>query len=258
MLIRLSLIIAIIAGLAAGVLNFVMVKDKVTTLTNDRNDQRKQKEDALTKLAATKRDLDTTTAKLKQTEATLTATTEERDKAQQDLAAMTKRADKLAADLQKTTKDLDDAQVRLEAFRRTELTPEQIMAFKKEFKGLQANLEGVQAENIVLGRKVYALQTELDRYKQPDNPPPVLLPAGLIGKVLVADPKWNFVVVNVGQDQGVLEYGELLVNRNGNLVAKVIVRTVQKNYCIANLMPGWGVGEILEGDQVIPAHPTSS
>jgi acyl-CoA thioesterase len=66
------------------------------------------------------------------------------------------------------------------------------------------------------------------------------------------------VIINVGQDQGVLEHGELLVNRNGKLVAKVRVRSVQKDRSIANVMPGWQLGEVMEGDQVIPAHPASS
>jgi hypothetical protein len=85
----------------------------------------------------------------------------------------------------------------------------------------------------------------------------VFLPASLRGKVLVTDPKWNFVVLNVGENQGVLEYGEFLVNRNGKLVAKVMVRTVQKDRSIANVLPGWELGEVMEGDQIIPAHPAS-
>lgn len=93
-------------------------------------------------------------------------------------------------------------------------------------------------------------------YKTPDFQVP--LPPGLRGKVLVSDPKWNFVVINVGEDQGVLEQGELLVNRDGKLVAKVKVRTVQKDRSIANIIPGWQLGEVVEGDQVIPAHPASS
>jgi hypothetical protein len=85
----------------------------------------------------------------------------------------------------------------------------------------------------------------------------VLLPAALRGKVLAVDPKWNFVILDVGENQGILEYGELLVNRNGKLVGKVIVRNVQKDRSTANLMPGWEIGEVIEGDQVIPAHPAS-
>jgi hypothetical protein len=79
----------------------------------------------------------------------------------------------------------------------------------------------------------------------------------LAGKIVVADPKWEFVILNVGQDQGVLTHGELLVNRNGKLVAKLRVLSVDKNRSVANVIPGWKIGEPLEGDQVIPAYPAS-
>jgi len=49
----------------------------------------------------------------------------------------------------------------------------------------------------------------------------------------------------------------LLVSRDGRLVAKVIISDVQKGRCIANVMPGWKLTDVLEGDQVIPAHPES-
>jgi cell shape-determining protein MreC len=71
------------------------------------------------------------------------------------------------------------------------------------------------------------------------------------------DPKWNFVVLNVGEDQGVLEDGEMLVSRDGRLVAKVIVRSVQKDHSIANIVPNWRLGDVIEGDEVTPAHPAS-
>ena len=83
------------------------------------------------------------------------------------------------------------------------------------------------------------------------------MPANLKGKILVADPKWEFIVVDVGENQGVLEDGELLVNRNGKLIAKVRVRSVQKDRSIANVLPGWKLGDLMEGDQVIAATPAS-
>jgi len=55
----------------------------------------------------------------------------------------------------------------------------------------------------------------------------------------------------------VLPDGELLVSRDGKLVAKIVIRTVEKNRCIANIMPGWKLGEVFEGDMVTPAHPAS-
>jgi archaellum component FlaG (FlaF/FlaG flagellin family) len=80
----------------------------------------------------------------------------------------------------------------------------------------------------------------------------------LVGKVLVTDPKWDFVVLNVGEDQGVLDNGELLVSRDGKLVAKVKITSVQKDRSIANIEPGSKLGEVLEGDKVIPAYPSQS
>jgi hypothetical protein len=79
------------------------------------------------------------------------------------------------------------------------------------------------------------------------------IPANFRGKVVVVDPKWNFVVVNAGEDQGALTGGDLLVSRSGALVAKVKISRVEKDRCIANLLPGWKFGDVAEGDIVIPA-----
>jgi cell shape-determining protein MreC len=157
--------------------------------------------------------------------------------------------------LNKTRQERDNAQAELAAYKATGRSPQEILGMNKEFKKLQDTLEGMQAENKLLGKRLVKVQTELDRFQDPNKP--VYLRADLKGKVLVCDPKWNFVVLNVGEDQGVLEYGQLLVNRDGRLVAKVIVRSVQKDRCIANVMPGWELGPVMEGDLVIPAYPAS-
>jgi hypothetical protein len=255
MLIRISLIVAIIAGLAVGGLNFVKVKEKITTLQTDLKQQTDGRIKAETELASTKKDLSKTTAELKQTKAELEATAAAKEKADADLAAQTKRVDSLTEDLTKTRQERDDAQQQLSAYKVTGVTPQQILSMNKEFKDLQDSLAVADTENKVLARKVKKLETELAVYRDPAFFVP--LPASLKGKVLVADPKWNFVVLSVGEDQGVLERGELLVNRNGKLVAKVVVRSVQKDRCIANVLPGWELGEVMEGDLVIPAHPAS-
>ncbi len=150
---------------------------------------------------------------------------------------------------------LDDANGKLEAYRLTGLDPKQIVDIKNSFNGLQANLAEDKILITSLQKKNKKLENELAVFIDPERPIP--LPAALKGKVLVVDPKWNFVVLDVGEDKEVLEQGELLVSRNGRLVAKVKVRSVQKDRSVANIMPGWKIGEILEGDLVIPAHPAS-
>lgn len=255
MLLRICLIVALVGGLAVGVLNFVYVKEKITTLQANLKTETEEHQKYFGLYTKTDKELKKTTADLKQTKATLEATTGERDKAVADLAALVKRADKLTEDLAKTKEELTDKRQQLEAYKVTGVTPAQILAMNDKVKGLQDNLFTANAENALFMRKIKKLETELAVYKDPTFF--VALPAGLKGKVLVADPKWNFVVLSVGEDQGVLERGELLVNRNGKLVAKVVVRSVQKDRCIANVLPGWELGEVMEGDQVIPAHPAS-
>src|ERR1039458_9755403 len=255
MLIRISLIVAIIAALAVGGLNFVKVKEKITTLQADLKQQTDGRIKAETDLASTRKELKKTTETLAQTKTELEATTAAKEKADADLAAQTKRADQLTEDLTKTRTERDAAQQDLSAYKVTGLSPQQILGMDKAYKALQENLAVADTENKVLARKVNKLDTELKVYRDPTFF--VSLPANLKGKVLVADPKWNFVVVNVGEDQGVLERGELLVKRSGRLVAKSLVRGVDKDRCIANGLPGWELGEVMEGDLVIPAHPAS-
>jgi hypothetical protein len=255
MLIRVSLIVAIIAGLAVGGLNFIKVKEKITTLQTDLKREADAHKEFEGKFKTTKKDLDKTTADLKQTKATLEATTAEKDKAEADLAAQTTRANKLTDDLAKTRQERDNAMADLAAYKATGYTPPQILGMGAAYKKIESNLQVSEEENKVLLKNVKKLQTRLALYEQEGYV--VTLPASLKGKVLVADPKWNFVVLNVGENQGVLEHGELLVNRNGRLVAKIIVRSVQKDRCIANVLPGWELGAVMEGDQVIPAHPAS-
>jgi hypothetical protein len=172
-----------------------------------------------------------------------------------EAATQSKRATLLADELGKSKKERDDALANLEAYRLTGYTPQQILALDKTLKQTQLSLTESQILVAGLQKKISRLDYELAKYR--GDKPIVYMPAEIKGKILVSDPKWDFVVLNVGEDQGVRQDGELLVSREGKLVAKVIVSSVQKDRCIANMLPGWRIGEVLEGDQVIPAHPAS-
>ena len=255
MLIRISLIVAIVAALAAGTLNIFQVRDKIGTLITQRNDERGQKEKALGDLANTQKELAKTKDNLTQTQQELTDTKSQRDKAVAEAKEQIKRASDLSDKLAKLTQEFNDSQAQLAAYTATTLSPEQVMALSKTLKNTQGALEAVKEENVVLQRAVNRLNSQLAGFIGTNYV--VRLRADLEGKIVAVDPKWNFVVLNVGEDQGVLEDGEMLVSRDGRLVAKVIVRSVQKNHSIANIVPNWRLGDVIEGDAVTPAHPAS-
>src|SRR5450759_5820161 len=93
MLIRISLILAIIAALAAGTLNILQVRDKISTLVSQRDDERGKKQQALSDLSKTKTELTKSQDTLKQTAQDLADAKSERDKAVVTAKAQIKRAD---------------------------------------------------------------------------------------------------------------------------------------------------------------------
>src|SRR5260221_9332523 len=109
MLIRISLFVAIAAGLTVGGLNFVKVKDKITTLNSDLKRETEAHQTFEKNFNVTKKELDKTKGELTETKQTLATTTDERDKAVAEAATQTKKAEKLNDDLGKTREERDSA-----------------------------------------------------------------------------------------------------------------------------------------------------
>ncbi len=255
MLIRISLIIAIIAGLAAGAINFIQVKQKIDGVVTERNTEHTGRINAEGERDKTKAVLAKTEKELTNTKETLATAQQEREKAEKDLGVQVKKAAELSGKLTGALNERDDARAQLAAYTSTGFTPPQIAGLGKQIRQAQEALEASLEEKKILS---VSLQKAVDEIKWIKGETPyVKLRADLKGKILVADPKWEFVVLNVGQDEGAKVHGEMLVSRNGKLVAKVMISEVQKGRCIANVLPGWKLGDVTEGDSVIPAYPES-
>jgi hypothetical protein len=249
MLLRISLIVAILAGLGAVAVSHLKVKTGIEELTASRDDFKTKLETTQTDLAKKKKDLATTSENLRIASSQL-------NQATNDLASMTvtarqqeKRANEASASLEKAVKERNTAQDELAGFKALDVRPEQIKQLVSDLSQTTKERDAFAGENEVLLRNNLKLQADLRKYLDPNEP--VAMKVGLKGKVVAVDPKWNFVVLDVGADQGALERGEMLVNRNGKLVAKVRITSVERNRCIANVLPEWSWSNILEGDQVI-------
>src|ERR1035438_4612916 len=167
MLIRISLIVAIIAGLAVGGLNFVKVKEKITILQHDLKTEADAHKEFQGKFNVAQKDLNKTTAELKQTKAELEASNAAKEKAEADVATLTKRADKLTEDLNKTRQEREDAQQQLAAFKALGLTPQQIAGMDKAYKAVQDNLAVSETENKVLMQEIRKVKTQLAVFVDP-------------------------------------------------------------------------------------------
>jgi uncharacterized membrane protein len=258
MLTRIFLIVAILAALAAGTLNILQVRTKITTLISQRDDYHTQLTSTQDTLKKTQKDLADTKDVLKQTQSDLADAKTARKKAEDIAAAKIKDAANLADLLAKATSDRDVAQAELQAYKVASggKSPKEVEQLANTLRNAQETIDAINAEKVVLARNNVRLKNELRRIIGEDQDF-VKLRADLKGEVVKVDPKWDFVVLNIGDDQGALEDGELLVSRSGKLVAKIIIRNVEKGRCVANVVPGWKLGEIFEGDVVTPAHPAS-
>ena len=250
MLIRITLIIAIVASLATAGISFVKVKEKIETLKSDRDKERTDKEAAQRDLSNTRKDLATTKKDLDKTKADLATTTSERDTAVAAAAAEQKRATELTDKLAKSTEDLNNTQQKLSQYEAL-ATVDQLKSAMADAKALRLERTNLQSSLTRTQRELAATKKTLEQLTG-EGDKIIPLPPDLRGKIVAVDPKYDFVVLNIGDKQGLLQDGILLVNRNGKLVAKLRVRSVQEDRSIANVIPGWKLGEVMEGDSVLP------
>jgi DNA repair exonuclease SbcCD ATPase subunit len=248
MLLRISLIIAIVASLAAAALTHLKVADKITTLTTD--------------LDATKTTLETTQASEKaaktranKAEGELRQTNNELATATNELAAVSlkasqqeRRANELQNRMETVAQERNTVQQELAAWKAKGITPEQIDSIMQQLKDATIAYQHATNEVDVFWRNNQKLQARLEKYEGPDKIPDM---PPIKGKVLAVDPKWEFIVLDVGAQQGAQVRGELLISRQGKLVAKVKLTSVEANRSIANVVSDWKQSDIMEGDAAI-------
>ena len=249
MLIRISLIVALVAALAAGGLAFFKVADQAKNVITERNDfhtdrdkERDLKTKALKELKSTKAELDTTKTTLETTKNDLESATTKANN-------LERKATDLETKLTKTTADRDDAQQKLSAYELVGLSPGEIKATRETLAKTEKERDVLLGENKIWVRKNTELVAKINALIGVDNE--VKLPDGLKGKIVAVDPKYDFVVLNVGANQGVLERGKMMVNRSGKLVGKIQIVSVEPDKSVANILPAFKNGELMEGDEVL-------
>lgn len=230
-------------------MSVIKVREKMIETMNQRDQEKKDKEIAQDDAKKTHAELATTKDKLKATETKLASTETELKNMTAKADELDKQKTELIANLDKAKGERDVAQQQLMRWDLLGLSIEQVKQLVVDKKQLTAERDAIAKENKLLIQKRNELQAKIDYFFGADRVPE--LPAGLKGKILAVDPKFQFVVLDIGGEQGVVERGEMLVNRNGKMVGKLRIATVDKARCIANILPGWQQSELMEGDQVI-------
>lgn len=165
-------------------------------------------------------------------EAKAVAAATEADRAKKDLEAATTKAQEQDSKI----KDLE-AKASAPAAPVVAPTPDPELVKKvadAEAKALEKEqlLKTLQAKSEDSEKKASALEAENARRAAGLNKP------GLEGRVLAVNPNWNFVVLNIGDRQGVVTNSSLIIKRGGNLVGRLRVTSVEPSTSIADIQAG--------------------
>jgi len=250
MLLRVLLILAILAGLGVvGVTQF-KVRPHIQGIIDDRIAHSNRADKAELDLRNTRKTLKDTQITLTNTIKQLNQTRNELTAAKAQIETEQKRANDLKQTLDKTREDLRSAQQELTAWKLLGIPVEQVVLIIASEKKLKADLEALEEEKKLLKTEIDRQAKIIDEFMRGREDKEFPLPK--VAKVLAVDPKWNFVILDIGTRQNVTNNCVGLVSRDGKLIAKVKVTSVQPDRSIANVKPGWNLGEIMEGDLVLP------
>jgi seryl-tRNA synthetase len=247
-LVYVALVGAVVAGVFAGLLIFgpkgfnetkVNLAQSQATVAADDNTIKKDKAEYTALKATNDQNVsDLTDAKKKVDDLTTQATSlqkaaDDAKAALTDAQAKQKDAeDKLAADTAalggKTPQEYKDAEAKAES----------------DSQAAQAELKIVQDQLDQDKTQIASLQNSLQRMPTGSQPP------GISGKVTFVDNAWNFGILDVGQANGVVPNGELIVYRNNAFLGKVKVTKVDTNDAVAEILPDVK-GSIQVGDKVL-------
>ena len=205
-------------------------------------------------LTSAKTDLE---AKLQMAEGKVTSLEAQAQQVAEQLAAEKRDAAAVRDELASAKKLADDARSRLDGERREKLAlADELTQAKRAAKQLSDELAQLRQAKSALEHRVkdvMAGEASADTI--------VVSPAanrGMVsalvppseGKVLVVNREFKFVVVNLGERDGMKAGRFLDISREGRPVARVQVERVYDNMAAANMLPEATKADIKEGDQV--------
>lgn len=159
------------------------------------------------------------------------------------------RAEELESDLRTTTIERNEAQQKLAQWNALGIDIQAAQSMKNDLVAAREEILAGKAERTILLRQIEQIKYDLSKYEGPDIE--VVMREGLKGSVVAVDDEWDFVIVSVGEKDGARQSGKLMVSREGKLVGKVQISSLDENQSIANILPNWKQGDIQVGDTVL-------
>jgi DNA repair exonuclease SbcCD ATPase subunit len=191
-------------------------------------------QDTIQDLANTKLDLEATREELRITQNKLTA-------AEQQVAHLNDR-------LEESRQQLAQANQTINQLERDKV------ALQGSIEDLELRIAEVEDEKLELQDELLDSRdfiTQLEDEIKELTGDTTEVPDDLMGKIMVVNPEWNFVVLDIGRDSGLGVNVEMLIKREDQLVGKVRISALDKDVAVAEILKEWEQSPVKEGDHVI-------
>jgi flagellar biosynthesis chaperone FliJ len=236
-------------SLLFGFLNTTKVKglrNELVTTTSARDSADRARLASEKKLKAYETDLGAVASKAAAAEAKATTAEADLSRAQNEKAQLESKLQASEGQSAELQKRVADATVGGVAGAPEGVSPNDLKTILDDTK---RQLEAAEQEKSILVDKIKAAQdrvTAMDEEKKRRqsgiNPP------GVHGVVLAVNEAYNFVVLSMGDRQGVVPNSEMLVLRNGALIGKIRISSVEPTTSIGDII----INSLARGVQVLP------
>jgi len=249
--------IAVSIGAAVlGFLNRGKLLDTRAELESKSNELAKKQQDleaANKDIEGKKEEIAKLSSEKEQLSAELGETKGNLDKTKKELAAATEKATELATELSIVKSESEAKDVKIAGLEEqlagragaTAAAPEGGV----DTKALRTELEEVKTLLTAAQDRNTGLETQISEYKRKEVArQKSQMRQGVQGTILAVNQAWNFVVLSIGDRQGVVNNAEMLVQRGGQLLGKVRVTSVEPSTSIADIV----VRTVPRGFSVMP------
>lgn len=191
-------------------------------------------------------DLQNTKQDLETTRQDLSTTKDELARTQSDLDRATAQIETLNTAISEKNTQIAQQETRIDGLEQEKVSLQiQIDDLNNQIVSVEDELRDSQDKILTLEQIVNQLELELGDGKTK------VLPKGLTGRILHVNKDWNFVVIDLGSDDGIVPNAEMLIHRKDALIGKITISGISREMAIAELQPDWAQANVKEGDFVV-------
>ena len=250
LLTRIFLVVTIVAGLGA-IYAGVQLKGKKTELQASLEKQTADTNAAQQRATAEEQAKQAALAKIQSQTKEIAEVKEAADKTRGDMESVKNKAASAEQKLQSVQQDLTAKQAEIERYVKALPPGMTIEQVKDKLQELQTQFATLDQEKNILKDQLTKLDGEKKKLEeQAARRRGGKMPDGLTGHIMAVNPDWNFVVLDIGSNDGVVENASMIIYRDGKLVGKLKVTSVEPSIAIADILADWQQTPPLEGDTV--------